>query len=367
MLGEAGFLVVSPSLGRWEKGPGGEGRARPARRPVPVVSLPPAFGRGQVEAIGDGGNIGVSEQTATCPNCHAPITAHDRFCPQCGEPLAGSPAHSVPAAQETIPFAPRAPTPWTAPEAFPLAAATPLDHANAGDQASPNRFSPPAAAQPTGFNPADAAGSPPTATASPGAPPDSAAWAAAAQPRRGRLAGCVMALVAFLLICAVAAVLAWVAGGRSAVRDRARTELQQVAATRVSQIAPLTVPSGTLTVTAAQINDELRTDPTSYAPLSDPRVTITPDRIALAFHLSGFGLSGLTSTYAGQLAAQQGKLVVVNPTVSGPAGQVLSADDLSTVVENQLNALLDRSGLRATGVQLRDGALTIATAPIAGR
>jgi len=287
-----------------------------------------------------------------CQQCGAENPAEARFCEQCGQPLthhAGpTPTGAESAMQGTRPLIPTTAVQdqdevWSPPPPRPVSPSAP-------------RGESPAA-------PAWAAYTPPMAGAAEAAAP----LAPVAPARRHRLAGCVMALVAFVLICALVAVFGWLIGGRAFVRDRARTELSNAAATQVQALGPLTVPSGTLTVTADEINAELRANAASYQPLSDPRVSITPDQIAIHFKLSRFGLGGLDSTYTGGLVARAGRLVVVNPAVSGPAGQVLAAGDAATIIEQQLNGLLTQSGLRATGVQLRDGALSIATEPLSGR
>lgn len=185
------------------------------------------------------------------------------------------------------------------------------------------------------------------------------ALAPPARRRRGP-AGCVLGAMAFLLICGVAGTLVWLIA-RPYLRDAARDELREGVAAEVGAIdaADLPVlPSGDLVVTEEEMNEHLRANAGAYDPLEDPIVTVDPDRMRVRF-----SLYGTTSTYSGRPDVRNGALVVEDGDLDGAAGRVLDADDVSAVIEEQLAALLARSGLRPTGVRLRDGALTITTVP----
>ncbi len=185
------------------------------------------------------------------------------------------------------------------------------------------------------------------------------AFPSPAPRRRNRLAGCLMGLVATGVVVAATGLLAWLLLVRPYARDVARDRLRSAAATQVVEVGTLPVrPSGRVTITDEQVNRALRANPDRYAPLEEPTLTFAPDGVRVAFDLYG-----TRSTYTAGLAVENGSLAVVDGRVSGPAGQVLAADDAAAIVEQQLAALLDRSDRQVTGVRLGDGTLAIETAP----
>ena len=168
--------------------------------------------------------------------------------------------------------------------------------------------------------------------------------------------------LALLLIGAVAGILVWRLAVEPSVRDFTREQLSEGAAEQVRQITQVPVlPSGDLVVTADEINAQLRDNADLYRPITDPRIAISPDGIAVSFELYRF-----RSTYRGNLAVEDGRLVVTDAAAEGPAARVLRVEDVTAVVEQQLAALLARSDLRPIAVELRDGAIAIETAPADG-
>jgi hypothetical protein len=175
-----------------------------------------------------------------------------------------------------------------------------------------------------------------------------------------------MGCFAFLIIGAVAVAALGLGVVRPLARDRVRDELQRVVATQVvSQLddqdgTPDLAP-GSYVIAAAEINQELDRNADRYDPLKDLHVTIDRDGLELSFKLYG-----TESHYRGGVAAQGGRLVLTDIEASGPAGRVLSADDVRDIIETELNDYVGRSGLEVTGVELGDGTLTVVTAD-AGR
>jgi hypothetical protein len=55
------------------------------------------------------------------------------------------------------------------------------------------------------------------------------------------------------------------------------------------------------------------------------------------------------------------QIVVVDPSLSGVAGQFLDEDDIVDVFEAQLASLMNLSNVEPTAVELSDGALTVTT------
>jgi hypothetical protein len=194
-------------------------------------------------------------------------------------------------------------------------------------------------------------GAPPPAY---GAPPPYAY----APPTRGRRGpgGCLLGLLAFLLICVVAAGFA-VLVARPYVSGRVRDELDRTLSTQVADLPPITVEAaGQFVVTEREINQNIRLYAAAYDPIEDPVVSITTNEIRV-----DFDLYGTSSAYHGGLTVRGGRVVVVDPEVEGPAGQVLDAEDLAAVLEEQFAAVMTRSNLRPTRVQLRNNEVVITT------
>lgn len=178
--------------------------------------------------------------------------------------------------------------------------------------------------------------------------------------------GCVMGCLAFLIIGAVAVAAIGLGVVRALARDRVRDELQRVVATQVvsqldDQDGTPELTAGSYVIAADEINQELDRNSDRYDPLKDLHITIDRNGLELSFKLYG-----TESKYRGGVAAQNGRLVLTDISASGPAGQVLSADDVREIIETELNDYVRSSGLEVTGVELGDGTLTVVTAE-AGR
>jgi hypothetical protein len=172
----------------------------------------------------------------------------------------------------------------------------------------------------------------------------------------GGPAGCLLGVLAFLIIAAVAAVFAW-AVAKPVVSDRVEKELDRGLSTQVAAIAVPTVQvTGQITLTEAEINKEIAGYAGAFDPVNNLRVRVLPDELRV-----NFDLYGVTSTYRGGLKVDNGKIVVVNPELSGPAGQVLDAQSVSDILETQLASLMARSRVQPTAVRLQDGKMTVTT------
>jgi hypothetical protein len=56
--------------------------------------------------------------------------------------------------------------------------------------------------------------------------------------------------------------------------------------------------------------------------------------------------------------------VIVNPSLSGTAGRIVSVDRVAADAERAINDYLKRNNLKPTAVTLSDDTLTITTVPI---
>jgi hypothetical protein len=186
-------------------------------------------------------------------------------------------------------------------------------------------------------------------------PPPAAAPAPVATKSRGP-GGCLLGFLAFLIIGAVSAVFIW-AIAKPIVSDRVQKELDRGIATQVAAIdTPKLQAAGTMTLTEADINREIQGLEGSYDPVKNLDVQIDPDEISVSFDLYG-----VTSTYRGGAKVEDGQIVVVDPELSGPAGQFLNAEDVAEILETQLASLMERSDLQPTAVRLGDGEMTVTT------
>ncbi len=186
-------------------------------------------------------------------------------------------------------------------------------------------------------------------------PPPATAPAPAAT-KSGGPGGCLLGLVAFLIIAGVAAVFAWTVA-KPIVSDRVSEELGRGIATQVAAIdTPKLQSAGTMTLTEEEINREIAGLEGSFDPAKNLDIAITPGEISVKFDLYG-----MTSTYRGGAKVENGRIVIVNPELSGPAGQLLSAGDVTAILEAQFASLMERSNLQPTVVRLGDGEMTITT------
>ncbi|MBA3336452.1 MAG: zinc ribbon domain-containing protein [Chloroflexia bacterium] len=311
-----------------------------------------------------------------CPICGADNATNARFCGECGRAL--------PSRDEVLSIWARPPAPNThaqsgssipaGPKGVPLEVAAGGErglgkHRGRGTTVPPaSRFSlagrstPAPPMVPTNGE----GGSAPHTTAwlnRPGQPPllDAPLPPEPTPPRRGPH-GCLLGGLATLLILGVTLFVLWSLVVRPYLGNVAREQIRDGAIAQIERIDRLPVlPSGEIVVREAEINDRLATDPSAYEPITEPRVEITPERIAIRF-----SLYGTSSTYAGQLDVEEGNIVVRNGTVDGPAGQVLSPEDVAVIVEEQLAALLSRSDLTATAVRTEGDSLRITTSKVRG-
>jgi hypothetical protein len=159
-------------------------------------------------------------------------------------------------------------------------------------------------------------------------------------------------------MCAVLGVFGWFAG-RPILQDQVQSQVDDAVTVQVAEVGNLPMnETGEIVVTQKQINDSLKLHKQSYEPLKNPKVVISNGRITVSVDAYG-----TTSTYTGGAKITNGKLDITNPQVSGPAGQVLSAEKLSTLVENQFNALMTRFHRVPTAISLRNGSISVATKP----
>jgi hypothetical protein len=168
--------------------------------------------------------------------------------------------------------------------------------------------------------------------------------------------GCCLGLIALVIVITVAGGFAYTVA-KPRLTDRVQRELSRGLATQVAAIdSPALLTPGEITLTEEQINREADANAASFAPVKNPHVTIQPDGLSISFELFG-----MTSTYRGGVEVSNGRIVVVDPELSGPATQVLNANDVADILEAQFASLMERSNVEPTSVRLRVGELTVTT------
>jgi hypothetical protein len=162
-------------------------------------------------------------------------------------------------------------------------------------------------------------------------------------------------------MCIMLGAFGWVAG-RPILKDQLHTQVTEAVSRQVAVLDNLPMrTTGEIVVTEEVLNQSLRKHEKAYEPLENATVRLNDDRITIT--VDAYGTS---STYTANAKIDNGKLVVLDPTVDGPAGQVLSADELAEIVESQFTALMNRFNRTPTAIRLRDGSISVATQPKTG-
>lgn len=183
-----------------------------------------------------------------------------------------------------------------------------------------------------------------------------------APARSGRSCGCM--LVA-LLVVALAGVYLYIGWLRPLLSDAVAGQLegqtpggpQQQLEEQLGQQGPTIVaalPSGELTITDQEVNDYLQANPDALRPLDSVSVAFTPDLVTA--ELQALGSRSTAST---GLSVADGRLVAVNPQISGALGALVKADVIANALTQQLNNQLAAEGRRASAVRVEQGQLVI--------
>lgn len=114
------------------------------------------------------------------------------------------------------------------------------------------------------------------------------------------------------------------------------------------------LPAGELTVTEQAANQYIAANPTALGPLDDLQLRFTPGNIEA--DISAFGAQGQARL---GLESRDGRIVVVNPQLSGPLGLLVPADDVVRAVEQHLNAELQTQNRLVSVVRVEQGQVVI--------
>ena len=276
-----------------------------------------------------------------CIKCKAPLEANARFCPNCGEPVSSigpnsTPAHPAPPYQQAF---------RAEPPTLPLdnQKIEPLILRPGNQQVS----------QPQAYGPAQHRFQPQAAQPqqSPYYQPGVNSLARSGNTktrRRGR--GCFVGLTIILLLLLVL-VGGWFLLLRPYLNNQAQNKLDSVLSDAVNHIpAQVAVaPAGSVKVTENLLNNLLVLNSSPNDIVKNMQIHITPNTMNMQFQVYGFD-----STVTGVPQAKQGHLVITNVTVDGVAGLILSADEITALVNRHLADAQARINHSVVSVQLNN-------------
>ncbi len=191
----------------------------------------------------------------------------------------------------------------------------------------------------------------PVLTPQPASPPPSAPN----KPKPGGPPGCVLGCTGLFIVLIVAAIFGGMIG-RSYVRDQADERISTGITTQLGAIDNVTVNAGALTLTGAEINNQIKSFTGSLGPISDPVASIDPTGVHITFDVLG-----RSSEVTGQPIVRGGKIVILDPRISGPARFVVDASTISAIAEEQLAGLMARSNITPKSIVLGQNSLTVVT------
>ena len=156
----------------------------------------------------------------------------------------------------------------------------------------------------------------------PGAPPESEWTPASAspppsapiKPKPSGPPGCVLGCTGLFIVLIVAAIFGGMIG-RSYLRNQADDRITAGITTQLGAIENVTVNAGTLTLTDANINSQIKSFTGSLGPISDPVASINRDGIHITFDVLG-----RSSEFSGQPIVRDGRIVILNPKISARRG-----------------------------------------------
>jgi hypothetical protein len=169
--------------------------------------------------------------------------------------------------------------------------------------------------------------------------------------RAGCAAGCLTILVILLLVVGVG----WVFVLRPYLHNIAETQINDALSAGVQQIPTNlpAIPAGLgaipIPIQDTTINNLFVLNLAPSSPIKNPATQITPDGIHMSFQAYGFS-NGLSL----KPALQNGRLVATNITIDGPFSLIMSPDELTPLLNQNLAAAQNRIKYTIQSVQLKD-------------
>lgn len=270
-----------------------------------------------------------------CASCNAPLEPHARFCPKCGATVNPSPLYQPMARGEaaTIP-----PAQWPPQQQQP---ASSWQQQQQMPPASPPWQQPGQVVLSTKQD----------ARAAPLPPPVYKPTPASQPKKKSRLRGCLLTGLIVVVVLLLLLAGAWFAILRPYANNMAKTQLNNALAQAVDNIpaqVALLPSGGTVPISDNTLNLLLSDQSSSSNIVQNANITISPQNVVFKFQVFGFD-SSVTSVPV----ASNGKIVLTNVAVSGIVGMALSADEITTIVNNHLADAVVRINHSITKVTLK--------------
>ncbi len=114
------------------------------------------------------------------------------------------------------------------------------------------------------------------------------------------------------------------------------------------------LPSGELRLTEAEANEYLAANAELLRPIQSATVRFVPGEVQ-----ADVRAMSTTSTIRTGLAVRDGRIIAVEPRIEGLLGQLISADELTRSLEQQINDQLAVQGRRVTDVRIEQGQVVV--------
>lgn len=172
------------------------------------------------------------------------------------------------------------------------------------------------------------------------------------QPKRRRGRGCLISsLVAIVLVVAL------LVAGRLIVNNLVISQMNQTISDAINNIpaAVSVLPGGTSqTITETQVNNLITNHASASDPVQNVTIHLTSNNMQINFNVYNF-----SSTITTVPQIQNGKLVATNTTVQGLASLILSSDDITNLINTQINNLQTHIQHTITAVTLENQAIQL--------
>ena len=169
--------------------------------------------------------------------------------------------------------------------------------------------------------------------------------------QKSRVRGCLLTSLIIVVVLLLLLAGAWFAVLRPYANNMAQTQLNNALAQAVDNIpaqVALLPAGGTVPISDNTLNLLLSDQSSSSNIVQNTNITISAQNVVFKFQVFGFDCS-VTSVPI----ASNGKIVLTNVTVSGIAGMVLPADEITTIVNNHLADAVVRINHSITKVTLK--------------
>jgi len=166
-------------------------------------------------------------------------------------------------------------------------------------------------------------------------------------------------LIVLLVVLIVGGTAAWLAG-RPYLSLRIAADVGGAIDDELDGVAALPIDeSGQITIVERDITRSLRGSAGDYAPVTDPRVALSRNGVRVTFTLYG-----VEQTLTGTLAVEEGRIVLVDPTLTGPASQLIDPTEVVAATEEAIADMFARLDARPVSVKTSDDTLVIVTEPV---